>query len=77
MLPWYRLWPWYAYGDHDHINMTGQNPLIGENLDEFGPRFPDMSKSYTPEYRAVAHKVADKLGIKLDEGVYRCNWTNL
>ena len=38
--------------------------------DEFGPRFPDMSKSYTPEYRAVAHKVADKLGIKLDEGVY-------
>ena len=54
----------------DHINMTGQNPLIGENLDEFGPRFPDMSKSYTPEYRAVAHKVADKLGIKLDEGVY-------
>ena len=54
----------------DHINMTGQNPLIGENLDEFGPRFPDMSKSYTPEYRAVAHKVADKLDIKLDEGVY-------
>ena len=54
----------------DHINMTGQNPLIGENLDEFGPRFPDMSKAYTPEYRAVAHKVADKLGIKLDEGVY-------
>ncbi|RSJ94936.1 purine-nucleoside phosphorylase [Streptococcus cristatus] len=54
----------------DHINMTGQNPLIGENLDEFGPRFPDMSKSYTPEYRATAHQVADKLGIKLDEGVY-------
>ena len=33
----------------DHINMTGQNPLIGENLDDFGPRFPDMSKAYTPE----------------------------
>lgn len=54
----------------DHINMTGQNPLIGENLDEFGPRFPDMSKSYTPEYRVTAHQVADKLGIKLDDGVY-------
>ena len=54
----------------DHINMTGQNPLIGENLDDFGPRFPDMSKAYTPEYRTTAHEVAKKLGIKLDEGVY-------
>ena len=54
----------------DHINFTGQNPLIGENLDDFGPRFPDMSKAYTPEYRATAHEVAKKLGIKLDEGVY-------
>ena len=41
----------------DHINMTGQNPLIGENLDEFGPRFPDMSKAYTPAYRETAHRV--------------------
>ena len=54
----------------DHINMTGQNPLMGENLDDFGPRFPDMSKAYTPEYRATAYEVAKKLGIKLDEGVY-------
>ena len=54
----------------DHINMTGQNPLIGKNLDDFGPRFPDMSKAYTPSYREIAHKVADKLGIKLEEGVY-------
>ena len=54
----------------DHINMTGQNPLIGKNLDDFGPRFPDMSKAYTPAYREIAHKVADKLGIKLEEGVY-------
>ena len=50
--------------------MTGQNPLIGENLDDFGPRFPDMSKAYTPEYRETAHQVADKFGIKLDDGVY-------
>ena len=50
--------------------MTGQNPLMGENLDDFGPRFPDMSKAYTPEYRATAHAVAEKLGVKLDDGVY-------
>lgn len=54
----------------DHINMTGQNPLIGQNLDEFGPRFPDMSNAYTADYRKVAHEVADKIGIKLDDGVY-------
>ena len=45
----------------DHINMTGQNPLIGENLDDFGPRFPDMSKSYTPEYRETLG--ADAVGM--------------
>ena len=54
----------------DHINMTGQNPLIGQNPDEFGPRFPDMSNAYTADYRKVAHEVADKIGIKLDDGVY-------
>ena len=54
----------------DHINLTGQNPLIGENLDDFGPRFPDMSDAYTSAYRAKAHEVAEKLGIKLDNGVY-------
>ncbi len=54
----------------DHVNMTGNNPLIGKNLDEFGPRFPDMSKAYTPAYREVAHRVAKEVGIKLDEGVY-------
>ena len=54
----------------DHINFTGQNPLIGSNLDEFGPRFPDMSNAYTKDYRQTAHKVAEKLGIDLKEGVY-------
>ena len=54
----------------DHINMTGQNPLIGANLEEFGPRFPDMSNAYTKEYREKAHTIAEKLGIKLDDGVY-------
>ncbi|MGT2908258.1 purine-nucleoside phosphorylase [Streptococcus dentiloxodontae] len=55
---------------NDHINLTGQNPLIGENLDEFGARFPDMSHAYTPIYRETAHAVAQKLDVKLDEGVY-------
>ena len=54
----------------DHINLTGQNPLIGENLDEFGPRFPDMSNAYSRDYRKKAQAVAQKLGIQLDEGVY-------
>lgn len=54
----------------DHINMTGQNPLIGPNLDEFGPRFPDMSDAYTKTYRKTAHQVAQKMGIALQDGVY-------
>lgn len=54
----------------DHINLTGQNPLIGANLDDFGPHFPDMSNAYSKDYRQTAHRVAEKLGIKLDEGVY-------
>ncbi|EHI73463.1 purine nucleoside phosphorylase [Streptococcus criceti] len=54
----------------DHINLTGQNPLIGANLDDFGPRFPDMSNAYSKDYRKAAHQAADKLGIRLDEGVY-------
>ncbi|HEP1255960.1 TPA: purine-nucleoside phosphorylase [Streptococcus pyogenes] len=54
----------------DHINMTGNNPLIGENLDEFGPRFPDMSDAYTKVYRDKAYEVAEKMNIKLEDGVY-------
>ncbi len=55
---------------NDHINLTGTNPLIGENLEEFGPRFPDMSDAYTKAYREVAHRVAEKQGITLKDGVY-------
>ncbi|MBT9163281.1 MAG: Purine nucleoside phosphorylase 1 [Chloroflexi bacterium] len=64
----------FAAGDlmliNDHINMTGDNPLIGENLPEFGPRFPDMSEAYCPRLRALAREVGRELGIKLQEGVY-------
>ncbi|HGI4149482.1 TPA: purine-nucleoside phosphorylase, partial [Streptococcus agalactiae] len=43
---------------------------IGENLEEFGPRFPDMSDAYTATYRQKAHQIAEKQNIKLEEGVY-------
>ena len=54
----------------DHINLLGDNPLVGANDERFGPRFPDMSAPYDPELRALARKVALELGIVLREGVY-------
>ncbi|MBQ6179609.1 MAG: purine-nucleoside phosphorylase [Bacteroidales bacterium] len=53
----------------DHINQI-PNPLIGPNLDEFGPRFPDMTRPYDPALIALAGKVAAEQGISLREGVY-------
>lgn len=54
----------------DHLNMTGANPLIGPNESEFGPRFPDMSRAYTPELVNLAKETANKLNIQVQEGVY-------
>ncbi|NEU30824.1 purine-nucleoside phosphorylase [bacterium LRH843] len=54
----------------DHLNMTGDNPLIGPNDEELGPRFPDMSHAYTPELIDVVTRTADKLNIRLHKGVY-------
>jgi purine-nucleoside phosphorylase len=54
----------------DHINLLGDNPLIGSNDERLGPRFPDMSAPYDPELRALARAVALELGITLREGVY-------
>ena len=54
----------------DHINLMGQNPLIGMNDDSLGPRFPDMSEVYNKELREIIIKEAQKLGIKLHQGVY-------
>jgi purine-nucleoside phosphorylase len=54
----------------DHINFTGMNPLIGQNEDEFGPRFPDMSKIYTPELLKICRETAEEMGMGLREGVY-------
>lgn len=54
----------------DHINLSGQNPLIGKNDDEFGLRFPDMSRVYDERLRTLAGKAAKAAGITLHEGVY-------
>ena len=54
----------------DHINLLGDNPLIGFNDERLGPRFPDMSAPYDPELRSIARAVALDLGIVLREGVY-------
>lgn len=54
----------------DHINFSGSNPLIGPNLDAFGPRFPDMSDLYTSALRCRIRKAATEKGISLQEGVY-------
>jgi len=54
----------------DHINLTGRNPLIGPNLDEFGPRFPDMSQVYDPDLIKLAREKATEAKIPLKEGIY-------
>jgi purine-nucleoside phosphorylase len=66
--------PLWAPGDlvllADHINLLGDNPLVGPNDDRLGPRFPDMSTPYDPGLAAVARKAALELGITLREGTY-------
>jgi len=54
----------------DMLSLTGVNPLMGENLDEFGPRFPDMSCVFDKGLRALAHSCAIQRGMRLQEGVY-------
>lgn len=54
----------------DFINSLDVNPLMGENDERFGPRFPDMSEPYSKELREKAKKVADELGIEVKHGIY-------
>lgn len=54
----------------DHINFMGSNPLIGPNLEEFGPRFPDMSEVYDRDMVELLEKVAASQGLKVHKGVY-------
>lgn len=54
----------------DHINLTGRNPLVGDNDPRVGPRFPDMSTTYPKELRDIAREAGERVGITLGEGVY-------
>ena len=54
----------------DHLNLQGANPLIGSNDDLFGPRFPDMTRAYDPEFRRFVAEAGKKLALNLHEGVY-------
>ena len=54
----------------DHINLMGINPLVGPNINELGPRFPDMAAAYDPMLGAQADQVAQDLGIEMVQGVY-------
>jgi len=64
----------YAVGDlmliSDHLSLTGASPLFGPNLDEFGPRFPDMTHAYDRDLKFLAHLVANRQHFRLREGVY-------
>lgn len=66
--------PQYSRGDimliSDHINLLGDNPLIGPNDEELGPRFPDMSDPYTERLREIAQNVALEESIAMHQGVY-------
>jgi purine-nucleoside phosphorylase len=54
----------------DHINLTGRNPLVGPNVEEWGPRFPDMSQAYSQRLLGLAQAQAMRLGLPLERGVY-------
>ena len=54
----------------DHLNLSGDNPLIGPNLDRFGPRFPALTDAYDPALQAEALAASDRAGVPLRQGVY-------
>jgi inosine/guanosine/xanthosine phosphorylase family protein len=55
---------------NDHINLSGDNPLFGPNVDAMGPRFPALTDAYDADLAARAHAAAQRTGVRLHEGVY-------
>jgi purine-nucleoside phosphorylase len=68
--------PTYGPGDLvrivDHLNLSGVNPLAGDNDERLGPRFPDMSEAYDVRLGALLDETAARLGVPLRRGVYAC-----
>lgn len=66
--------PDFAVGDlmiiTDHVNLIGDNPLVGPHHDTWGPRFPDLSNTYGPEGRIRIEQAAQRAGVELRSGVY-------
>jgi len=54
----------------DHLNLSGDNPLLGPNVDRFGPRFPPMTDAYDPALRAAAIEAGERTGVALRRGTY-------
>ncbi len=54
----------------DQINLTGDNPLVGENIEEFGPRFPDMSNAFNEDINKCIMKAAEELNLPITSGIY-------
>jgi purine-nucleoside phosphorylase len=54
----------------DHVNLTGHNPLLGENDERFGPRFPDMTEVYSSRLRGIADRAGAAIGLPLSHGIY-------
>jgi purine-nucleoside phosphorylase len=65
-----RFGPGDIMGILDHVNLTGENPLVGPNVDEWGLRFPDMSRAYDPGLARTAAGIARKEGLPYRTGVY-------
>jgi purine-nucleoside phosphorylase len=68
--------PSYAPGDlvriADHLNLSGSNPLAGENDERLGPRFPDLTDAYDPGLGALLDEAAAEVGVPLRAGIYAC-----
>ena len=64
----------HIFWAEDHINLSGNSPLVGANIDQFGERFPDMTGVYDSELTSEGIKVTEKLGFKIIKGVWVTSW---